>query len=417
MRTFTELPELSLYIHIPWCIKKCPYCDFNSHQQKDTLPEEQYVDALLSDLAAEMPRVWGRTISSVFIGGGTPSLFSSDALDKLFSGIRALTALSPIIEVTMEANPGTFEQAKFTDFRQLGINRLSIGVQSFNDRYLKKLGRVHAGDEAKRAVEIAHTAGFDNVNVDLMFGLPNQSNSDALNDVQAALSLEPTHISYYELTLEPNTLFAKHPPKLPHDDTRSQIQDKGIDLLAEHHYERYEISAFAKPNLRCEHNNNYWLFGDYLGIGAGAHSKITFANTGNIVRRWKHKHPARYMQGTNTPTDGFIGGESVVKETDSALEFMMNALRLVDGFAIPMFEQRTGVSLNHWQGAIDTAIEKGLLEQSGLRLKASTLGFNFLNNLIELFMPNDIVEKPARTYPIVPLKSEQFVTQVKKRDT
>lgn len=403
MRVFTELPPLALYIHIPWCIKKCPYCDFNSHELKDTLPEDDYVDALLNDLGTEMPRVWGRSITSVFIGGGTPSLLSSDALDKLLSGIRALTALSPITEVTLEANPGTFEQAKFTDFRQLGINRLSIGVQSFNDEHLKKLGRIHAGDEARRAIEIAHTAGFDNFNVDLMFGLPEQSEPEAINDVETAVSLEPTHISYYELTLEPNTLFAKHPPVLPHDDQRWRIHNDGMRILSKHHYERYEISAFAKPGRRSEHNVNYWLFGDYLGIGAGAHSKVTFANTGDIVRRWKHKHPARYMQGSQVPADGFIGGESVVSEVDSALEFMMNALRLRDGFAIPVFEQHTGLSLDHWQGEIDAAIDKGLLEQSGITLKATQQGFNFLNDLLEFFMPAD---EKVPGYPVIPLKVE-----------
>lgn len=403
MRSFTELPPLALYIHIPWCVRKCPYCDFNSHEQKDTLPEDDYVDAVLADLAAEMPRVWGRAISSVFIGGGTPSLFSSHALDKLLSGVRALTALSPLVEVTMEANPGTFEQEKFTDFRQLGINRLSIGVQSFNDQHLKTLGRIHAGDEAKRAVEIAKTAGFDNLNVDLMFGLPEQSEAQALSDVQTALALEPTHISYYELTLEPNTLFAKHPPELPTDDTRWQIHHSGMQLLAEHHYERYEISAFAKANRQSTHNVNYWLFGDYLGIGAGAHSKVTFANTGDIVRRWKHKHPTRYMQGNQAASDGFIGGESVVAVEDSALEFMMNALRLKDGFAIPLFEQHMGVSLNHWQNAIDAALDKGLMEQSGFTLKASNKGFNFLNDLLELFMPED---EKVLSYPVFPLKLE-----------
>lgn len=403
MRTFTELPPLALYIHIPWCVKKCPYCDFNSHEQKDTLPEDAYVDALLNDLAAEMPRVWGRTITSVFIGGGTPSLFSANALDKLFSGIRALTALSPISEVTMEANPGTFEQDKFRDFRQLGINRLSIGIQSFNDQHLKTLGRIHAGDEAKRAVGIAKNAGFDDINIDLMFGLPEQTEAEALSDVQTALSLEPTHISYYELTLEPNTLFAKHPPVLPEDDTRWRIQDDGIKRLADHGFERYEISAFAKQGKHSRHNTNYWLFGDYLGIGAGAHSKVTFANTGDIVRRWKHKHPTRYLQAAKESGDAFVGGETVIAENDSALEFMMNALRLNDGFAIPVFELHTGVSLNHWQGAIDKALEKGLLEQSGFTLKATPRGFNFLNDLLELFMPED---EKVLSYPIFQLHQE-----------
>lgn len=401
MRTFTELPPLALYVHIPWCVRKCPYCDFNSHEQKDTLPEDAYVAALLDDLAAEMPRIWGRTISSVFIGGGTPSLFSASALDKLMSGIRALTALQPTAEVTMEANPGTFEQDKFSDFKQLGINRLSIGVQSFNDQYLTALGRIHSGGEAQRAIGIAKTAGFDNLNIDLMFGLPGQSHQCALEDVQQAIALEPTHISYYELTLEPNTLFAKHPPTLPEEDQRWQIHTDGLRLLAEHGFERYEISAFAQSGKQSKHNNNYWLFGDYVGIGAGAHSKVSFANTGDIIRRWKHKHPTRYLKGASA--GDFIGGDNTITIDDSAIEFMMNALRLKAGFAIPVFEQHTGVSINRWQHQIDEAISKDLLEQTGLSLKATDQGFNFLNDLLELFMP--IEDKPL-TYPIFPLHQE-----------
>ncbi len=403
MRNLTELPPLSLYIHIPWCVRKCPYCDFNSHEQKDTLPENDYVDALLNDLAEEMPRVWGRTISSVFIGGGTPSLFSANALNTLFSGIRALTALPPVAEITMEANPGTFEQEKFHDFRKLGINRLSIGVQSFNDQHLKTLGRIHAADEAMRAVDIAKTAGFDDINIDLMFGLPDQTLEQAQHDVQTAIDLQPTHISYYELTLEPNTLFAKHPPVLPVDDDRWTMHNNGITLLEQHGYARYEISAYAQPGKRCKHNNNYWLFGDYLGIGAGAHSKISFANDAQIVRRWKHKHPTRYLSGAHaTPLD-VIGGESSISDADTAIEFMMNALRLNEGFPIPLFEQHTGVSLSRWQGAIDKATEQGLLEQVELRLKPTTKGFNFLNDLLELFMPDN--ELSVR-YPVFPLKPE-----------
>lgn len=403
MRTFTELPPLSLYVHIPWCVRKCPYCDFNSHEQKDTLPEDAYVNALLNDLAAEMPRIWGRTISSVFIGGGTPSLFSAKALDNLMSGIRALTALQPTCEVTMEANPGTFEQEKFSDFRQLGINRLSVGVQSFNDKHLEALGRIHSGDEAQRAIDIAKTAGFDDINIDLMFGLPEQTNAAALKDVQCAIALAPTHISYYELTLEPNTLFAKHPPTLPEDDEKWQIHNNGMQLLAEHGYERYEISAFAQPGKHSRHNNNYWLFGDYVGIGAGAHSKVSFANTGDIVRRWKHKHPTRYLRGANASAIDCIGGENTIAVNDSAIEFMMNALRLKEGFAIPVFEQHTGVSINHWQNQIDQALDKGLLEQSGFNLRASEKGFNFLNDLLEMFMP---IENKILTYPVFPLHQE-----------
>ena len=408
MRTFTELPPLSLYIHIPWCVRKCPYCDFNSHEQKATLPEDAYVEALLNDLTAEMPRIWGRSIASVFIGGGTPSLFSAKALDNLMSGVRALTALQPNVEVTMEANPGTFEQEKFRDFRTLGINRLSIGVQSFNEAHLKTLGRIHSGDEAIRAIDIAHKAGFEDINVDLMFALPQQSETSALNDVKQAIALAPTHISYYELTLEPNTLFAKHPPVVPEDEQRWQIHKHGMAMLAEHGYQRYEISAFAKESKQCKHNNNYWLFGDYLGIGAGAHSKISSANTGDIVRRWKHKHPTRYLSGASGSDAGFVGGETTVSLADTAIEFMMNTLRLKDGFAIPVFEQHTGVSINHWQPAIEQAISEGLLEQSGLHLRASEQGFNFLNDLLDLFMPND--ERPGETkplsYPVIQLKQE-----------
>lgn len=403
MRTFTELPPLALYIHIPWCVRKCPYCDFNSHEQKDTLPEDAYVEGLLNDLAEEMPRIWGRTISSVFIGGGTPSLFSAKALDNLMSGVRALTALQPTVEITMEANPGTFEQEKFSDFRQLGINRLSIGVQSFKDEQLKALGRIHSGGEAERAVGIAKTAGFDNLNIDLMFGLPGQSIAAANDDVQRAIDLQPTHISYYELTLEPNTLFAKHPPKLPADEQSGQMHNDGMQRLADNGFARYEISAFAQPGKQSKHNTNYWLFGDYIGIGAGAHSKVSFANSGDIVRRWKHKNPTRYLKGANAATPDCIGGESTISVEDSAIEFMMNALRLKAGFAIPVFEQHTGVSINRWQAQIDNAIGQGLLEQSGFNLKPTDHGFNFLNDLLELFMP---VEDKPLTYPIFTLHKE-----------
>lgn len=400
MRSFTELPPLSLYIHIPWCVRKCPYCDFNSHEQKDTLPEDEYVEALLNDLAEEMPRIWGRTISTVFIGGGTPSLFSANALNNLMSGVRALTALQPTCEITMEANPGTFEQEKFSDFRKIGINRLSIGVQSFNDKHLEALGRIHSGNEAQRAIDIAKQAGFDDINIDLMFALPEQSEAEALEDVQRAIDLQPTHISYYQLTLEPNTLFAKRPPKLPEDDASWTIHNNGMALLAENGFDRYEISAFAKAGKQCKHNNNYWLFGDYVGIGAGAHSKVSFANTGDIVRRWKHKHPTRYLSGAAEAKIDCVGGETIISENDSAIEFMMNALRRKEGFAIPVFEQYTGVSLNRWQSQIDDALNKGLLEQVGFELRASEQGFNFLNDLLELFMP---FEEKTLTYPIFEL--------------
>ncbi|MBX2839143.1 MAG: radical SAM family heme chaperone HemW [Gammaproteobacteria bacterium] len=414
MRHFRELPPLSIYIHLPWCLKKCPYCDFNSHEKKAALPETDYVQALLRDLEQEMPDVWGRTIASVFIGGGTPSLFSANALDQLLSGVRALTGLSPDTEVTLEANPGTFEQEKFSEFRALGINRLSIGIQSFNDESLHALGRVHNSDEASRAVDIAHNAGFDRINLDLMFGLPRQSASKARADVVTAIAMQPEHISYYELTLEPNTLFAKYPPDLPSPDSLEHYQNTGMELLDVAGYQRYEVSAFAQPKRRCTHNLNYWQFGDYLGIGAGAHGKISFANTGTIVRRSKHKHPTRYLALAESTER--ISTEQTLAEADTALEFMMNALRLKEGFPIPLFEQHTGLSLDRWQNQIESAQQAGLLTQSGLSIHPTDTGFRFLNDLLGHFLVTG--SDPAgsdpsgsdqtgsdleRSYPVIPL--------------
>ena len=398
-REFTELPPLSLYVHIPWCVRKCPYCDFNSHEQKGDLPEDQYVDALLDDLAAEMPSVWGRTISTVFIGGGTPSLFSAKALDKLMSGIRALTGLTPTVEITLEANPGTFEQQRFKDYRSLGINRLSIGIQSFDAKALTALGRVHSSSEALRAVDIAQNAGFEEINLDIMFGLPDQSLNAALADIKQAIDLATTHLSCYELTLEPNTLFARFPPPVPDDDLRATMQQSIIDTLTDAGFERYEISAYAqRGNLnqtsdqrhphskhRSQHNTNYWQFGDYIGIGAGAHGKISSASDGSIRRRWKHKHPTRYLNATSS--DDKLGAENVITIEETALEFMMNALRLIEGFPLPLFELHTGVSLMHWQHTIAKATDRGLLQQNGLNLQTTPTGINWLNEALEMFLP------------------------------
>ena len=306
-RHLTALPPLSLYVHLPWCAKKCPYCDFNSHEARGEVPEAAYVDALLNDLAMEMPLVWGRTLSSVFVGGGTPSLFSADALDRLLSGVRALTGLAPDVEVTLEANPGTVERGRFADYRAIGINRLSIGVQSLDDEKLRVLGRIHSADEARRAVAEARAAGFDDLNLDLMYALPGQDLAGAMRDVEGALALEPTHLSCYELTLEPNTRFAKFPPEnLPDDDARFDMQEAILARLSRAGFERYEISAFARPGRRSVHNLNYWLFGDYLGIGAGAHAKLSFADSGEIRRRWKVKHPTRYLETAGTQES--VGG-------------------------------------------------------------------------------------------------------------
>lgn len=417
-RVFTELPPLSLYVHLPWCVRKCPYCDFNSHESRGEVPEDQYIDALLADLADELPYVWGRTFSSVFIGGGTPSLFSAAAIDKLMSGIRALTGLSPNAEVTMEANPGSFEQQRFKDYRVSGINRLSIGIQSFNAAALHALGRVHTADEALTAVDIAHAAGFDEINLDLMFALPDQKLPAMLEDIRQALALGPTHLSCYELTLEPNTLFARFPPVLPTDDQRADMQIAVVDALAQAGFERYEISAYAKQragssslnrqsgaNHRSQHNLNYWQFGDYVGIGAGAHGKITSADTGNIVRRWKHKHPTRYLDATSESER--LGDASIISVEDTALEFMMNALRLIEGFPVPLFELHTGVSLMPWQGVIERAIERGLLQQTGLNIHASAEGINWLNELLEMFLPEPAASQGSsdavRTYPVIAL--------------
>lgn len=329
MFQFTTLPPLSLYIHLPWCVRKCPYCDFNSHEVKSTngaLPEAAYIDALLRDLEQDLPRIWGRRVMSVFIGGGTPSLFSPEALDRLLSGLRARLAINADSEITLEANPGTAEQEKFTEYRALGINRLSIGVQSFHDDALQRLGRIHGRDEAIRAAEMAHAAGFDNFNLDLMFALPQQTARQAAEDVATAIALEATHISYYQLTLEPNTLFHAQPPILPDNDLAWQMQQAGQEQLATADYEQYEVSAYAQTKRQCAHNLNYWQFGDYLGLGAGAHGKITDAAQQNITRLSKHRHPQKFMQTAGTAQS--IQSERILTRKDVGLEFMMNALRL-----------------------------------------------------------------------------------------
>lgn len=399
-RRFRELPPLSLYVHIPWCVRKCPYCDFNSHEQRGELPESAYVDALLQDLSDELPRVWGRSISTVFIGGGTPSLFSAQAMDRLMSGIRALTALSPEAEVTLEANPGTFEQQRFRDYRDSGINRLSIGIQSFDTHFLSALGRIHSADEARRSVDIAHRAGFEEINLDIMFALPEQSLEQALKDVHTAIDCDTSHLSCYELTLEPNTLFARFPPAVPEDEQRADMQAAIVETLTDAGFERYEVSAYARkgrPAHHSRHNLNYWQFGDYLGIGAGAHGKISSADDGTIVRRWKQKHPTRYLQAIDA--EARLGNQELIPLEDTALEFLMNALRLVDGFPLFLFEQHTGTSLLPWQDTIDTAIERGLLEHQGDGLRATPTGFNWLNEVLELFLPDEQI----RRYPVIPL--------------
>lgn len=385
MFNFTALPPLSLYIHVPWCVRKCPYCDFNSHKASDTLPEFAYVDALLADLAQELPLVWGRTIQSIFIGGGTPSLFSAEAYDRLFSGLRALLPIKANAEITLEANPGTFEAARFRDYRQLGINRLSIGIQSFNNGALERLGRIHDGMEAQKAVAIAYQAGFENVNLDLMFGLPGQTESEALADIETAIALQPQHISYYQLTIEPNTLFFQQPPTLPDDDPIIDWQEANQARLAEAGYLQYEVSAYAQKGKQCRHNLNYWHFGDYLGIGAGAHGKISDAARQSIVRRIKQKQPQAYLDTAHS--DKVLLKSETLQMRDIGFEFMLNALRLTEGFPTPLFQQHTGVPLKHFADALQQAEAMDLLTYDIQRIRPTDKGQRYLNTLIELFLP------------------------------
>lgn len=376
----TALPPLALYIHIPWCVKKCPYCDFNSHSAGPAIPEQQYVAALLDDLQRDLPEVWGRRISSIFFGGGTPSLFSPRAIDDILCGVRALIPVLPNAEITLEANPGTFEQDKFNDYRALGINRLSIGIQSFDSDKLQALGRIHNGNEAIKAVETAHHAGFENFNLDLMFGLPQQSPQQGLSDLQTAIDLHPTHLSWYQLTIEPNTFFYSQPPALPDDEIIWQLQEQGQALLAQHGIEQYEISAYAKTGRACRHNVNYWEFGDYLGIGAGAHGKITRADNQSIQRVWKHRQPQAYMQAGDKRA-----GTQLLNENDIIFEFMLNALRLKQGFNLDLFEQHTGLNRSLLLDTIAQAKHKELLSVDNQHLQPSELGYRFLNDLINLF--------------------------------
>jgi len=372
---------LSLYIHIPWCVRKCPYCDFNSHAQRDELPEQAYTAALLEDLEQELKDAGGRPIESIFIGGGTPSLFSSETLSAILDGVRQRADLVDMAEITMEANPGTFEQQRFAGFREAGVNRLSIGVQSFSTEQLIALGRIHNGEEAYSAISAARAIGFDNINLDLMHGLPGQNVELALHDLNTAISLEPDHLSWYQLTIEPNTEFNARPPTLPVDEILWDIQEQGMARLSEAGYQQYEVSAYAKPGRQARHNLNYWQFGDYIGIGAGAHGKLSSQEDGIITRRWKQKQPKAYMTA-----EGRFGGEQHLTADELPFEFMLNALRLTDGFSLELFTQRTGLKLSSVQPQLDEAIAKDLLEQQGPLIRPTTHGRLFLNNLIELFL-------------------------------
>lgn len=377
------LPPLSLYVHLPWCLKKCPYCDFNSHEMRAAeLPEQRYIDALMADLEAALPLVWGRAVHSIFIGGGTPSLFSPDAIDRLLGGIRARLRLEPDCEITLEANPGTFEKDRFRAFRSAGVTRLSVGVQSFNDDFLKTLGRVHDRAQALAAVEEAAQA-FDTFNLDIMYALPGQTLADLKQDMATALTLAPPHISIYHLTIEPNTYFAKFPPVIPEDDTAYDMLDLITDMTGEAGLQRYEVSAYARPGHRCFHNLNYWQFGDYLGLGAGAHSKLSFAH--RVVRQVRFREPRLYME--KALAGHCLAQEAEVSRADLPFEFMLNALRLKDGFALPQFSERTGLPITAIQQGLQEAERQGLIERDLARVKPSVRGFDFLNDLQALFLP------------------------------
>jgi oxygen-independent coproporphyrinogen-3 oxidase len=377
-----QLPPLAAYVHIPWCVRKCPYCDFNSHAAGPSLPEDAYVTALLADLECDLDQVQSRRLSSIFFGGGTPSLFSPGALGRILEGLEQRVGFSDDIEITLEANPGTFEQAKFRDYRSLGINRLSIGVQSFQPAKLVALGRIHDGDEAVRAADMARAAGFDNFNLDLMHGLPDQSLEDALSDLRTAIDQQPTHLSWYQLTVEPNTEFWSKPPTLPEDETLWDIQEAGQVLLAERGYGQYETSAYAQPGRQARHNLNYWTFGDFLGLGAGAHGKSS-SKDGRIFRHWKTRLPKDYLE----PTKRFRAGEKRLDADELPFEFLMNVLRLTDGVPSVLFTQRTGLDSAFLADGRREAEARGLLERDPQRLAATAKGQLFLNDLLQLFLP------------------------------
>jgi len=381
---FASLPPLSLYVHLPWCLKKCPYCDFNSHEWRGGAsepPENAYVDALMADLEASLPLVWGRPVHSIFFGGGTPSLFSPQAIDRLIGGIRARLRLEADCEITLEANPGTFEKNRFKAFRSAGVTRLSIGVQSFNDAHLKALGRVHDRAQAMAAVEEAAMA-FETFNLDIMYALPGQNLQDLENDVATALSFKPPHVSIYHLTIEPNTVFAKYPPPLPEDDTAYAMMDHITEMTAANGLARYEVSAYAKRDHACWHNLNYWQFGDYLGIGAGAHSKLTFAH--RVVRQVRFREPQKYMEQA-------LQGLPVTRSEDVSrlelpFEFMLNALRLKDGFNLSDYTERTGLAITSLQKGLALAEQKGLVGRDFSSVWPTALGFDFLSDLQSLFL-------------------------------
>jgi putative oxygen-independent coproporphyrinogen III oxidase len=402
---FTTPPPLGVYIHLPWCVRKCPYCDFNSHEARAAVPETKYVDAVLADLEKELPAVWGRTVQSIFIGGGTPNLFSPEAIDRLLCGVRARLSCAPALEITMEANPGAYsgphaeahtdvgarvkyavtDSVRFAEFRSAGVTRLSLGAQSFDAAMLSALGRIHGPDEIHSAARAIATAGFENWNIDLMYGLPGQTAAGAIDDLETALRLEPSHVSHYQLTIEPNTSFHHRPPPLPDEDTAWEMQRACQERLAANGFAQYEVSAYARDRRWCAHNVNYWTFGDYVGVGAGAHGKITTVANGSITRRAKLRHPRDYVR--EVVGDGRIATSQVLRPADAAFEFMLNALRLIDGFPVLLFQERTGLAISVLEPGLTEAERRGLIERDHLHIRPTERGLRFLNDLMELFLP------------------------------
>jgi putative oxygen-independent coproporphyrinogen III oxidase len=383
MQKFTAPIPLSLYIHLPWCVRKCPYCDFNSHAARgDTLPEELYVAALLRDFDEQLPRIWGRRLISIFFGGGTPSLFSEKSIAAILTGINTRLPFNTSLEITLEANPGTIDEAHFAGFRRAGINRLSLGIQSLQNEKLQALGRIHDRDNALRAIDLATRAGFDNFNLDFMHGLPQQNVAEALADLRDGLRFSPPHLSWYQLTIEPNTLFHHQPPALPAEEVLYDIQEQGKELLLNAGLQQYEVSAYCKKDHACAHNVNYWEFGDYLGIGAGSHSKITCLDQQQISRHWQVKHPQDYLN----PQKKFTAEQKILTPAEVIFEFMLNALRLAQGVPLSLFSERTGLSAALLQPALKRAREKKLLRENPDMLVATDLGQRFLNDLVALFL-------------------------------
>ena len=380
-------PPLSLYVHLPWCVRKCPYCDFNSHEFRGggAPPFAAYVDALVADLEHDLPLAWGRTVHTVFFGGGTPSLFPADAIDAFLQRAAARLRFAPEVEITLETNPGTAEHGRFADYRRAGVNRVSFGIQSFDDGCLRRLGRIHDSTQAEAAVKQAQDAGLDNLNLDLMYALPEQDLAMAVHDVERAVALQPMHVSHYQLTLEPNTVFAAKPPAgIPDHDAAWDMQEACQALLARAGFAQYETSAYARPGRQCAHNLNYWRFGDYLGLGAGAHGKLTLAADDRILRRWKLKHPAAYLAKAGTAAA--IGGDEDIGPTRRPFDFMLNALRLNEGFALSLFEARTGLPRTAIAAELDEACARGWLERRDDRVEPTELGRRFANDVIALFL-------------------------------